>query len=228
MISMTSMAGAHDLSETATDLQVIHRSAPLPSQRPSPEWLAGEDASERASSLELRDRLTQTHLRTAAEAPEAANIVRFRRAWWDGAARVPSLIVRLSTEGGTRRCRLVETGGRVVAVPAAGWRARRALARLRRPAAVDPALLLLTTKGAADPRLDVRPRVTVVSLLQDDRPRGRPTLPSTRRTVTPLVLIEQRGDAVRCEQPSCAGLVPIPPPGRITGRPAACMRCGRG
>jgi hypothetical protein len=158
----------------------------------------------------------------------AADVVRFRRTWWDGAARVPSLVVRLSTGEGPRRCRLVETGGQVVAVPATGWRARRALRRLRRPANVDPALLLLATKGAPDPRLDGRPRVTLVPTWQDDRPRGRPTVPSTRRGVVPLVLVEQLGDVVRCEQPNCAGMVPIPPPGRITGRPAACMRCGRG
>jgi hypothetical protein len=162
-----------------------------------------------------------------AEAPDVSDVVRFRRGWWDGAARVPSLVVRFSTGDGVRRCRLVETGGQVVAVPAAAWRARRALRHLRRPATVDPALLLLATKGSLDPRLDGRPRVRLVPPWQDDRPRGRPTLPATRRSVVPLVLVEQLGDAVRCEQPSCAGMVPIPPPGRVTGRPSACMRCGR-
>ena len=214
--------------DLVVDLQELPRAEPLPSQRPSPELLAS-DGRDATNNVDLRDRLTRSHLRAAAEGAHASNVVRFRRAWWDGAARVPSLVVRLATERGTARCRLVETsGGQVIALPVQGWQARRVLRRLRRPAAVDPTLLLLTTKGAADPRLDGPPRVTIAPAVHDDRPCGRPTPPAaTRRGVAPLRVVEQLGDAVRCGYAACAGLIPIPPPGRIVGRPVACSRCGR-
>ncbi|MDX6285277.1 MAG: hypothetical protein QOG53_762 [Frankiales bacterium] len=217
-----------DAPDLAVDLQVVHRPDPLPSQRPSPEFLP-PDRRDSAANAELRDRLTRAHLRAAAEGAEVGDLVRFRRGWWDGAVRVPSLVVRLGPGRGRQRCRLVEThDGQIIALPASSWRARRALRRLRRPAAVDPALLLLATKGAADTRLDGRPGVVVVPRPHDDRPHGQPTSPpSPRRTTARVLLIEQLGDAVRCGHAACAGLVPIPPPGRISGRPTACSRCGR-
>ena len=219
------------MTRSDSELAVIRRPAPLPAQRAPIETLGGRHRLDPAGT-ELRDRLTRVHLQTAAERPEPGEVIGFHRRWWDGAARVPSLVVRLSTGQGHRRCRLVEAGGHVVALPCAGWRARRALRQLRRPAVPDPALLLLAAKGGADPRLDGRPRVTLVPppiAPGDDLPRGRPSRPAmARRIVVPLVVVEQHDDAVRCPEPNCAGLVPIPPPGRITVQVTRCSRCGRG
>src|SRR5947199_3509439 len=91
---------------------------------------------------ELRDRLTRQHLSACGEAPEAANVRQFRREWWDGGTHVPSLVVDLQ---GTR-CRLVQVGGHVVALPANRWRARRAIRRLRRRVTVDPRLVALAQR----------------------------------------------------------------------------------
>jgi hypothetical protein len=44
-----------------------------------------------APTEELRDRLTRLHLTSGGEAPEATEIRRFRRGWWDGAVRIPAL-----------------------------------------------------------------------------------------------------------------------------------------
>jgi hypothetical protein len=174
---------------------------------------------------ELRDRLTRQHLTDTGEAPEASDVRGFHRGWWDGGAHVPAAVVRLDGAG---RCRLVENGGTVVALPATGWRARRAIRKLRQEATVDPQLLELA-RHELDPALDGRPRVSIVQQRSGlaDLPTGRPSMPR-RATTLPcrVVHIEQGADVVRCTSPNCAALVPIPPPGRlITG--TSCPRCGR-
>jgi hypothetical protein len=177
-----------------------------------------------ATTEELRDRLTRLHLMSAGEAAEATDVRNFRRNWWDGAARVPAVVVRLGVGGRASRCRLVENGGQVIALPAVGWRARRAIRRLRRRAAVDPRLLALARR-TPDVRVDDTRPVSVV--------RQRSYLPDqqkmSRRTADPpklAVRIEQEADVVRCRGANCAALVPIPPPGRLLND-AACPRCGR-
>jgi hypothetical protein len=171
---------------------------------------------------EVRDRLTRQHLSSCGEAPQAGNVRRFRREWWDGAAHAPSLVVDLE---GTR-CRLVQVGGQVVALPANRWRARRAIRRLRRRATVDAGLIALAQRGP-DPRLDDRPRVTVVRQRKGDEPPGRPTMRRPRRDAPRLVVhIDQDADVVRCGTTTCSALVPIPPPGRLLGE-TSCPQCGR-
>jgi hypothetical protein len=196
----------------------------LPEQRPTDEPLPLHPTSVPAqpATAELRDRLTRAHLRAAPESPTPGDVIAFRARWWDGTARVPSVVLRLPDGDRRRRCRLVETGGRVIALPASSWQARRALRRLRRPVAVEPALRLLRQPE----QLDIgRPRVSIVRSGRDV-PAGRPTLP--RRSTGPrqLILIEQAGDAVRCERGACAGLVPVLPPGRLAGAQMRCPRCG--
>jgi hypothetical protein len=183
---------------------------------------AGHDDGVSGDLAELRDRLTRQHLAATGEAPEATEVRGFDRQWWDGAAHVPAVIVRLAGSG---RCRLVETGGHVVAVPARGWRARRAIRQMRRRAEVDPQLLDLA-RHELDPAHDGRPRVSVVRQ-RSDLPMGQPTTPR-RTTMLPgrVVHIEQGADVVRCGSATCAALVPIPPPGRLIAG-TACPRCGR-
>jgi hypothetical protein len=172
-----------------------------------------------ATTDEFRDRLTRRHLAAVEVAPEPTEIRRFQRGWWDGGVRVPSLIVRLRGHG---RARLVETGGQVVALPVSGWRARRAIRRMRRRAVVDPRLLAF----AADPSAHVETRLPLVRQ-RSDAPRGRPTMPRQRTDLPRLVVhIEQETDVVRCSAPDCAALVEIPPPGRLV-TDSACPRCGR-
>ncbi len=172
---------------------------------------------------EVRDRLTRIYLASTGEAPQAMQVRRFRRRWWDGAAHTPSVVVAIDGA----RCRLVQHGGRVVALPASGWRARRAIRRLRRRATVDPQLLALAAKRM-DPRLDGKPRVAVVRQRTGDLPVGRPSMPRRSRLDAPRVIvhIEQDTDFVRCSGPNCSALVQIPPPGRLF-TDAACPRCGR-
>jgi hypothetical protein len=176
-----------------------------------------------ANTDELRDRLTCAHLSTAAAAPATAEVREYRRRWWDGAARVPALVVEVEGAG---RCRLVEAGGQVIALPAGSWRARRAIRRLRRRANLDPRLLALA-RGNLDPRRESEPRVSVVRQRTDDLPVGRPTMPLPRfDRPRPVVRIDQDDDVVRCSSRNCSALVPIPPPGRLLGD-ATCPRCGR-
>jgi hypothetical protein len=178
-----------------------------------------------ADLADLRDRLTCGWLTAAAEGPRPVDAATFRRSWWDGAVRVPTLIVRFVGATGRSSYRLVETGGQVIALPASGWRARRALRRLRRPATVDPRLLALARD--LDPTSEQPARVAVVRQ-RGDLPRGRPTLPSTHRTMpAPLVELEQDCDAVRCSHADCAALIPIPPPGQPLTDDIVCVGCGR-
>jgi hypothetical protein len=175
---------------------------------------------------DLRDRLTRGHLAVAAERPLPVDGRAFRRSWWDGAAWVPALVVWLPGPGRGTRCRLVEMGGQVIALPAAGWRARRAIRRLRRRATVDPRLLAFARRQPA-PTTDSAPRVAVVHQ-RTDMPHGRPTMPRTRRSIPPpLIELQQGADAVRCAHANCAALVPIPPPGRLITADVVCTRCGR-
>src|SRR5205085_7554318 len=112
----------------------------------------GEDLAE------LRDRLTRSRLSSAAEGPTAGGIVEFRRSWWDGDTWRPALVARVSTGVRDPRCRLVELGGQVVALPASGWRSRRVIRRLRRGATVGPGLLALARRGPGAPSFNP-PRV---------------------------------------------------------------------
>ncbi|MFL6237870.1 MAG: hypothetical protein ACJ735_00060 [Actinomycetes bacterium] len=171
---------------------------------------------------ELRDRLTRQHLARTGEAPEPADVRRFSRDWWDGAVRVPSLLVRLPGAG---RCRIVQTGGAVVALPASRWRARRTLARLRQRPTVDPRLVALAGRRP-DPHPERAPRMSLVAQ-RSDHPRGLPLRPRSRNGLPVRVVhIEQQADIVRCGSANCAALVPIPPPGRLQSEPA-CPGCGR-
>jgi hypothetical protein len=172
---------------------------------------------------ELRDRLTRSHLSTAGEGPAAADVRRFRARWWDGAARVPALVVDLEGAG---RCRLVETGGQVIALPAGGWRARRAIRRLRRPPVVDRRLLALARRQP-DPMAASTSRVVIVRQRSEDLPLGQPTVPQSRfDRPRPVVRIAQEADVVHCGSSRCSALIPIPPPGgQITE--TTCPRCGR-
>ena len=173
---------------------------------------------------ELRDRLTRSYLAHTGEAPQAMQVRRFRRRWWDGATRTPSVVVVIDGA----RCRLVQHGGHVIALPASGWHARRAIRRLRRRASVDPQLLALAAKRP-DLRLEDKPRVAVVRQRAGDLPLGRPSLPRRSRLDVPRVIvhIEQEQDFVRCSGPNCSALVQIPPPGRLSSAAAACAQCGR-
>lgn len=181
------------------------------------------DPTTQTDTEELRDRLTRSHLSAAGEAPEPREARRYRRRWWDGAARVPALVVDIEGAG---RCRLVETGGQIVALPAGSRRARRAIRRLRRRATVDPRLLALA-RGELDARRDGQPFMSVGRQRTDDLPVGRPTIPQPRfDRPRPVIRIDQDIDVVRCSARGCAALVPIPPPGRLISD-ASCPRCGR-
>ena len=169
----------------------------------------------------LRDRLTRLTLRAVPESPAESDVVRFRRRWWDGAAYVPSVVVR-SRSG---RYRLAETTAGIVPLPASSRHARRALRRIRRPITCDPRLVTLARarRGGA-PGLS---RLTIVRLPDTGRPSGRPSLPARPLGLGPLVRIEQEGDVLRCSGTGCAALVPVPPPGRlIAGKPSRCPGCG--
>ena len=179
-----------------------------------------------AAARQLVEHTTSAHLRAVGEAPATADIVAFRRDWWDGAAHVPCLVVDVPVGPNGGRCRLVEICGHVVALPASTWRARRAIRRLRRPAVTDPGLLA-SARNELDPRLDGRPRLTLVGP-PADQPVGVPTLPVQRRSeAVPVIRIEQRADGVRCTQYDCAALVPIAPPGEFIAGAGGCPRCGR-
>jgi hypothetical protein len=172
---------------------------------------------------ELRDRLTRGHLIATGEAAQPDDVRTFRRRWWDGGAHVPAVVVQLDDSS---RCRLVETGGRVVALPARGWRARRAIRRLRRPPVVDRRLLALARRQP-DPLAASTSRVAIVRQRSEDLPLGQPTVPQSRfDRPRPVVRIAQEADVVHCGSSRCSALIPIPPPGGLITE-TTCPRCGR-
>jgi hypothetical protein len=84
-----------------------------------------------AGPIELRDELTRRRLLAAVAHLPGLTVEGFDRAWWDGQARVPCLVVR----GGRRmrRMRVVESGGECLVVPFSRRLAHRWLAARRRP-----------------------------------------------------------------------------------------------
>jgi hypothetical protein len=84
-----------------------------------------------SNAIALRDDLTRRRLLAAVGHLPGLTVERFDRTWWDGQARVASLVVR----GGRRmrRMRVIETEGECMVVPYSRRLAHRWLAARRRP-----------------------------------------------------------------------------------------------
>jgi hypothetical protein len=81
-----------------------------------------------------RDMRTLRRLLAVLQPTDTVVVSEYLHRWWDGAAHSPCLRARVAG----RRVRVVETAGRAVVLPAAGWRARRALRRIRAEASGAP------------------------------------------------------------------------------------------
>ncbi len=172
----------------------------------------------------LRDDLTVEHLLAFARSVDPdAQVIAYRRNWWDGSAATGCLLVDMHGE----RKRVVNTGsGLPTLLPARALDARRALTEMRR-AASEP----LAAAGTVPARY-VRLQRTAAAARAVVAARAEPRL-SAPATVAATAGGAGRGAATRrvgpdedyvlCRYADCGGLLPLADRGEFAG----CPKCGR-
>lgn len=173
----------------------------------------------------LRDDLTVEHLLAFARSVDPdAQVIGYRRNWWDGSAATGCLLVDMHGE----RKRVVSTGsGLPTLLPARALDARRALTEIRRAASEPPAAAAHTV-----PARYVRLQRTAAAARAVVAARAEPRLsalatvsgtPGSGGTGVGARRVGPDEDYVLCRYADCGGLLPLADRGEFAG----CPKCGR-